>query len=754
MAERSFAKEVEQLRVPAGTEFRGEGILAVTKALLECGVGYVTGYQGSPISHLMDVLADAQPILKELGVYFEPAASEAAAAAALSASVNYPVRGAVTWKSTVGTNVASDALANLASGGVLGGALIIVGEDYGEGSSIMQERTHAFAMKSQMWLLDPKPTLPAIVQAVHHGFALSEASNTPVMLQLRIRSCHLHGSFITQQNQRPQFSLKQALEHPVRDVNRIVLPPASFLHEKEKIEQRWPAAVRYIQQHQLNEFIDGEFDDVGIVMLGGMHSNTLRALLQLDLADLFGASRVPLYILNVAYPLVEDEVLRFCTGKKAVLMIEEGQPDYHEQHLNTILGRHRAPTAVHGKDVLPMGGDYTVDALRKGLRAFLEQNCPRALERQVSASVSRRKEASDNAAARAAPAIELPADEAAPAVPEIASAIGKLLPPRPPGLCVGCPERPIFSAYKLIEAELGVHHVSSDIGCHLFQIMPPFEIGATTMGYGLGASSASAFNAGGQLGAAKKAVAFMGDGGFWHNGLTSGIGNAVFNRQNNVFVIVDNNYSAATGGQDIPSSRNTNPNRSTLHPIEQAVRGVGVTWVRLVPRTYDVGQMKQALHDALTSTEPGPKVVIAQSECMLNRQRREKPLKAKAIQAGERVLKERFGVDAAVCSGDHACMRVSGCPSLTLAPSGDALKPDPVASVDQDCVACGHCGEVADAAVLCPSFYKAHKVNNPSGWDRFVAGWRRAGVGWLQGRSERKRAARQLYAPTIDEVRP
>ena len=193
MAERSFAAEVRQLEVPAGTEFHGEGILAVTKALLECGVGYVTGYQGSPISHLMDVLADAQPILEKLGVYFEPAASEAAAASALSASVSYPVRGAVTWKSTVGTNVASDALANLASGGVTGGSLIIVGEDYGEGSSIMQERTHAFAMKSQMWLLDPRPHLPSIVKAVHDGFALSEASNTPVMLQLRIRSCHLHG---------------------------------------------------------------------------------------------------------------------------------------------------------------------------------------------------------------------------------------------------------------------------------------------------------------------------------------------------------------------------------------------------------------------------------------------------------------------------------------------------------------------------------------------------------------------------------
>ncbi|HSB23057.1 MAG TPA: indolepyruvate ferredoxin oxidoreductase, partial [Burkholderiaceae bacterium] len=246
MAERSFAREVQQLKVPAGTEFHGEGILAVTKALLEAGVGYVTGYQGAPISHLMDVLSDAQPILNELGVYFEPAASEAAAAAALSASVNYPVRGAATWKSTVGTNVASDALANLASGGVTGDALVIIGEDYGEGSSIMQERSHAFAMKSQMWLLDPRPNLPSIVQAVEKGFELSEASNTPVMLDLRIRACHVHGSFATRDNVRPDFTLKDALENPVRDTNRIVLPPASYLHEKEKIEQRWPAAVRFV----------------------------------------------------------------------------------------------------------------------------------------------------------------------------------------------------------------------------------------------------------------------------------------------------------------------------------------------------------------------------------------------------------------------------------------------------------------------------------------------------------------------------
>src|SRR5580700_10703852 len=212
MAERSFAREVEDLKLGDGEVFRGEGILAITKALLQSGVAYVGGYQGAPISHLMDVLADAKDVLEELGVHFETSASEAAAAATLAASVHYPIRGAVTFKSTVGTNVASDALANLASGGVRGGALVIVGEDYGEGSSIMQERSHAFAMKSQIWLLDPKPDLPSMVRAVEQGFALSEATHTPVMLELRIRACHVHGRFVAKDNVRPTFTLKDAME--------------------------------------------------------------------------------------------------------------------------------------------------------------------------------------------------------------------------------------------------------------------------------------------------------------------------------------------------------------------------------------------------------------------------------------------------------------------------------------------------------------------------------------------------------------
>lgn len=715
MAERFFKKEVQKLYLGEGQEFRGEGILAVTKALLQSGVSYVAGYQGAPISHLMDVLTDANDILEELGVHFEHSASEATAAATLAASVNYPLRGAVAFKSTVGTNVASDALANLASGGVTGGALIIVGEDYGEGSSIMQERSHAFAMKSQMWLLDPRPNLPSIVAAIEQGFALSEASNTPVMLELRIRACHVHGSFIAENNVRPKFTLKDAMEKPVRDASRIVLPPGSFLHEQEKILKRWPAAQQFIQEHALNEFFAEGTQDFGIILQGGMYNTTIRALELLGLSDVFGESKIPLYVLNVTYPLVDQEVKRFCAGKRAVLVIEEGQPDFIEQALHAILRKADLQTHVHGKDMLPMAGEYTGAVVLKGVLKFAERYAPQMIDREHLPPAAR-------PAASASPALQVIKDQ---------------VHSRPPSFCTGCPERPIFTAMKLVERELGSHHMSCDIGCHLFSILPPFNLGATTMGYGLGWAGAAAFHT---KDTEKRTISVMGDGGFWHNGLTSGVGNAVFNRNDSVLVVIDNSYTAATGGQDILSSAATNPIRTTKLSIADAVRGVGVKWVRTITHTYDVAAMRDTLREALTTKEKGPKVIVAQSECTLNKQRRVKPLMQKMAQEGKRVVKQKFGVDADTCTGDHSCIRLSGCPSLTIAPTPDPLRKDPVATVIESCVGCGLCGEVAHAARLCPSFYRTDVISNPGVWDRAMARFRGAVIEFLQRRIDRRLA--------------
>ena len=706
MAERSFKKEIEKLRLGSGDLFEGEGILAVTKALLQSGVAYIGGYQGSPISHLMDVFADADPLLRELGVHFESNASEAAAAAMLAASVNYPLRGAVAWKSVVGTNVASDALSNIASGGVTGGAVIIVGEDYGEGSSIMQERTHAFAMKSQMWLIDPRPNLASIVDLVEAAFDLSEASSTPVMVELRVRACHVTGSFAARDNRRPAMTVGAAAANPRRDVDRIVLPPANFLHEVEKVEKRWPAALRFIADHKLNEWFGPEEGEVGIIVQGGLYNTLNRALELIGLSDAHGLSQLPLYCLNVTYPLLPDEIVAFCSGKKAVLVVEEGQPEFIEHELNTLLRRADISTRVVGKDILPRAGEYSGQVLRDGLIAFLKAWAP----------------------ARAPDAIP-------PLVPD--PELARAVPPRPAGFCTGCPERPIFSAMKLVQRELGDFHVSADIGCHLFSILPPFHIGNTTMGYGLGTAAAAAFKPEG-----KRAVAIMGDGGFWHNGLTSGLGNAVFNQDDSVTIIVDNGYSAATGGQDILSSRADNAVRRTNHPIETAVRGIGIEAVQTLPHTYDVARMRDALKAALTSKDKGPQVIVAQSECMLNKQRRVKPLLAQAAAQGKRVVRERFGVDPDTCTGDHACIRLSGCPSLSVRPNPDPLRSHPVTHIDNSCVGCGHCGEVAHAAILCPSFYKARIVTNPGRIERWRQRLRGAVIGWLQQRQQRALAAR------------
>ncbi|HYG54150.1 MAG TPA: indolepyruvate ferredoxin oxidoreductase subunit alpha [Burkholderiales bacterium] len=682
--ERSFKEEVEKLKLGDGAVFHGEGILAVTKALLQSGVAYVGGYQGAPVSHMMDVLHDAREILDELGVHVEANANEAGAAAMLGASINYPLRGAVTFKSTVGTNVASDALSNLASAGVKGGALIVLGEDYGEGASIIQERSHAFAMKSQMWLLDPRPNLPTIVRMVEQAFELSEASSTPVMLELRIRACHVQGTFKTKTNRKSAYSSNNPLPAPDFDYARICLPPATYAQEKQKIEVRWPAAVSFIKERRMNELFPGEMTDIGIICQGGMYNAVIRALQILGVADAFGASRVPIYCLNVTYPLIPEEIIEFSRNKKSVLIVEEGQPAYIEEAVLATLRRHDVNgVRVRGKDVLPMAGEYTGEVVLTGVARYLERM---GGVEKISALKSK------------------------------AAGILGAVPQRPPGFCVGCPERPVFSAMKMVERKQGKFHVSGDIGCHTFSTLPPFNLGNTVLGYGLGlASNAAVHSAFGG-----RSVTVMGDGGFWHNGLATGVAGSVFNESDGVLVIMKNGYTSATGTQDLLSSPKNNPKA-----IEQALEGVGVRWMRTVDN-YKVDEVAKTLDEAMRTKGQGLKVVIAEGECQLERQRKLRPQVAEKLKKGERHVRVKYGVDEDTCTGDHSCIRLSGCPTLTIKDNPDPLRRDPVATVIDGCVGCGLCGENAHAAVLCPSFYRAEVIQNPTWWDRLWNGSSRA----------------------------
>src|SRR5438876_720602 len=316
--ERSFKKEVQALTLGEGETFRGEGILAVTKALLQSGVSYVGGYQGAPVSHLLDVLVDAEDIIGDLGVHLETCTNEASAAAMLGASSTYPLR-------------------------------------------------------------------------------------------------------------RATFSGKNRLAGPPRfDYGRLAHPPVIYSQERLKVEQRLPAAQQFIRARKLNEVIAGDLADVGIIVLGGLTNGVLRALARLDLADLHGASRIPLYVLNVGFPLVPEELREFCAGKRAVLVVEEGSPDYIEQAVNVELRRADIATRVLGKGMLPRAGEYTSEVLLNALASFLAEVRPADID--ADAIARRVKSMLAHKAAAMAAVGDIPA--------------------RAPDLWTGCPGRPVFRAIK------------------------------------------------------------------------------------------------------------------------------------------------------------------------------------------------------------------------------------------------------------------------------------------------------------------
>ena len=708
----SFSKEVEMLRMGAGETFYGEGILAITKALLQSGVSYVGGYQGAPVSHLLDVMVQAKDYMRELGVHVEACANEASAAAMLGASIHYPLRGAVTWKSIVGTNVAADALSNLSSPGVKGGVLVVVGEDYGEGASVIQERTHAYALKSGMVLFDPRPDLSRMVDLVEHAFRLSEASNMPALMELRIRACHVRGSFVTKDNQAPAISTHHVMQEPANfDYSRLAHPPVTFGQEKRKYEERIPAARAYIEANHLNEHFEGKHTDLGIIVQGGLYNTLIRALQQFDLADAFGNTAIPLLVLNVTAPLVPEQITQFALGKRGVLVMEEGQPEYIEQEIALLLRRRDIQTPLHGKEWLPQGGEYTAEVMAQGLLQFVTRYLPETThitdtQKWLQGNMARRQD-----------------------VQKALQAKGQALPARPPSFCIGCPERPVFSAIQLAQQDIGAVHVSADIGCHALGTFEPFSTGHTILGYGMSLASRAGVSPAMQ----RRVLSIMGDGGFWHNGLLTGVQSALFNGDDAVLLIFKNGYTSATGTQDIISTPDDEAKlaasdklQSLAHSnqtIERTLEGLGVQWLRTV-HTYEVAKVRETLVEAFESEFHGLKVIVAEGECQLERQRRVKPWIANLLQRGERVVRVKYGVDEDVCNGDHACIRLSGCPTLTLKDNPDPLKVDPVATVIDGCVGCGLCGENAHAATLCPSFYRAEVVQNASAWERLTATFR------------------------------
>ncbi len=690
----NYPKEIiEQLKFGQGKTFYGDATLVILKAFLQSGVSYLGGYPGSPTAGLIDAISDAyEPVLKDMGIYFDCSGNEASAAALLSASISYPIRGSVNWK-IVGTNVASDALSHISSSGVTGGAMVIVGEDYGCDSTCVAERALPFALKSTMAVIDPRGDLQHLAKMIEEGFNLSEYTHMPVMFLLSTRVAHIRGKITCKDNIQPKISMLSPLNDLTTDLNKIPLPPFTYEQERNKFSERIPAARQFIVERRLNEIIEGNDQNLGIITHGTIFNSMMRCLYNLGEANLYGESRIPILNLNVIHPLVPEEIVNFLRDKKAVLIVEEGMPNLLEEQIRAIAQRAKLGVDIFGKDILPQAGEYTPDHIIKGIGSFLLKNTTSTYEKErieeKSEYIAKHKE-------KAANFLKEPVTK------------------RNPVFCTGCPERPVFTAIKILEDKYGKSYYASDIGCYSMSGLPPFDLSNSITGMGIGLASAGALS----RMANKRVISFMGDGTFWHSGLTTSITNAVYNKQDAVLIILENFWTSMTGHHENPASGRNMRQEGIGMDIEKALKGAGVNWIKKV-NPYDLHESMGALEKAYKA-DKGLKVIISKAECQLEKTRREKVVIKRKIESGKRMVQPILGIDPDICTGDHSCIRYNGCPSLTLKESPTILRDDPIASIEHSCVGCGLCGEIAHAAVLCPSFYKVEVINNPSLFDKLA----------------------------------
>ncbi|MER3445669.1 MAG: hypothetical protein C4291_02010 [Candidatus Dadabacteria bacterium] len=489
-----YDRDVErQLLTQGGREYFASGATVIVKSLLQSGISYFASYPGSPTSTVTSLVDRVKhTVLKDIAI--QESTNEAAAAATLRASISNPVRGAVAFK-VVGFNVASDAIAHISSSGVTGGALILVGEDYGCNNTIVAEKTLPYAYKSGLPILDPGASLQHLSDLIEDGFALSEYSGMPVIVLVRSRVGYMSQIVKARDNKRPEkITVREEI------LEKLPFPPYTQMQESEKYNIRLPRAVEFLKTARINKTYNHRHSNkMGIITHGILTSTVQKVLASMG-------NECPIYSLHCLYPIVEDELIRFLSDKETVLIVEEGMPNLIEKEIRAISQSNGLTTRILGKGIIPKAGEISYETVIEGLSRFF------------GVSVNSNG-----------------------GIPDIE------IPERHPTFCTGCPERPIFSAIKILKRQNPKARFlfSSDIGCYALGGLPPFNLKGSITGMGTGmANSGTLSKVRGE-----RAIAFMGDGAFWHSGLTTSIANALRFDQDAVLIIFYNYHTAMTGHQ-------------------------------------------------------------------------------------------------------------------------------------------------------------------------------------------------------------
>ncbi|MHA1356775.1 MAG: thiamine pyrophosphate-dependent enzyme [Candidatus Helarchaeota archaeon] len=616
------------------------GNMAMTRACLEAGIQFVSQYPGTPVTDMGTYFSQVAPRVP--GLYFQWSSNESAAITAAAGASWCGVKSLAIMKH-VGVNVAADALSVIAINGPTsadgrGGLLVICGGDPGSLGSHSEQNDRFYS-----WMLHLVHFEPANVREAKDWIpeALDISQQFDLVSYFRVTSRVAHT--VEEVELKPLAKYRAEKGNFIKDIPKYCsLPPHCINNHKrvyERMEKILPSIAKY------NQLIPGDAN-FGIVTGGVPFGYTMEALRKLDLED------VPVLKLGVIHPINDDQFVEFANDLDKILVVEELE-SFIELQVKRIAQENRITAEIVGGKVIRKWGELNTGEVATGISKFLGK--------PLDTSINERLTKYQKYLA--------------------------LVPPRPPTFCPGCPERALLYSIKKATNEDETIY-AGDIGCYVMSFFPPMGITdwVICMSGGLGAAIGASFETDQEI------LALMGDSTFYHTGIQILV-NAVYNKANVILFILDNSWTAMTGGHPHPGAGINGMGEITPIPnIRNICASLGIKWVKVID-PFNPYLMTRTILEARKQT--GVKVIVSQRECMLQYTKRQR----KTIPKGVRT-KEIYWIEPERCQMCGTCAEQLCCTALR--------RNKEYMSIDEDrCTLCGVCYQI------CPNDAIAHTIINP-----------------------------------------
>jgi len=613
----------------AGEKVLMSGNEAVARGCLEAGVSVVTAYPGTPATNVVEALGEVAP---ELGFWAEFSVNEAVAIEVAAGAAFSGVRAMMATK-MLGVNLIADALTVVTVTGVRAGLVIVTADDPQQFSSQNAEDTRFYGMLAKAPVLEPADGQEAKDMA-KYAFELSEQLELPVFLRITPRICHSSFPVELGELTKPKRDGKF-----VKDKKRFVMISTYSRPRQKLLREKMERAKLINDGNRWNKVMDfqngKQFPKGAVFNTFGIIASGLTYPYVEEVIEVMGLSARVLK-LATTFPLPENLIGSFIRELDQVMIVEEGD-NVTEMQVRALAQHRRLSARIIGKDdnILPWSGELNPDLVGDALGKVF--------------GIKFREELTE-------PYVEAE----------------KLITPRIPTLCAGCPHRASYFAIKEAIKKKGKGgSVMGDRGCYNQGAYEPLEGMDTCICMGASIAMASGVF---HSGSAEPSLAVIGDGTFYHAGIPSLL-SAVHNRANITVLIFDNSITAMTGHQVNPGSgQNLMGLPAPFTNLKKVVEALGVEHVKVI-NSFDTKALVAAVMEEVDFD--GPSVLISRSPCALVVERNLRKRKLKMPVAV---------VDVDKCTGCKVCMKKIGCPAF-----GWSQDPKPHMEVLPHCNGCGLC---------------------------------------------------------------